>query len=62
MTINKVAEICTNLTGVNLKPIYKKDRPREVKHALCSSDKARKFLNYKTTTSLDEGIKKLLNI
>ena len=33
VTINKVAEICTNLTGVNLKPIYKKDRPREVKHA-----------------------------
>tara|TARA_Y100001970_G_scaffold294139_1_gene447425 strand:- start:546 stop:1547 length:1002 start_codon:yes stop_codon:yes gene_type:complete len=58
VTINKVAEICTNLTGVNLKPIYKKDRPREVKHALCSSDKARKFLDYKTTTSLDEGIKK----
>ena len=26
VTINKVAEICTNLTGVNLKPIYKKDR------------------------------------
>ena len=58
VTINKVAEICTNLTGVNLKPIYKKDRPREVKHALCSSDKARKFLNYKTKTSLDEGINK----
>ena len=58
VTINKVAEICTNLTGVNLKPIYKKDRPREVKHALCSSDKARKFLDYKTNTGLDEGIKK----
>ena len=58
VTINKVAEICTNLTGVNLKPIYKKDRPREVKHALCSSDKARKFLNYKTSTSLDAGINK----
>ena len=58
VTINKVAEICSNLTGINLKPIYKKDRPREVKHALCSSDKARKFLNYKTNTGLDEGIKK----
>ena len=58
VTINKVAEICTNLTGVNLKPIYKKDRPREVRHALCSSNKARKFLNYKTKTSLDEGINK----
>ncbi len=58
VTINKVAEVCSNLTGINLKPIFKKDRPREVKHALCSSDKARKFLNYKTTTSLEEGIRK----
>ena len=58
VTINKVAEICSNLTGVNLKPIFKKDRPREVKHAICSSDKARKFLNYKTNTTLDTGIQK----
>ena len=58
VTINKVADICSNLTGVNLEPIFKKDRPREVKHALCSSDKARKFLNYKTKTSLEEGIRK----
>ena len=58
VTINKVAEICSNTTGLNLKPIYKKDRPREVKHAICSSDKARKLLNYKTSTSLEDGIKK----
>ncbi len=58
VTINKVAEICSNLTGFNGKPIYKKDRPKEVKHALCTADKARKLLNYKTTTSLAEGIQK----
>ena len=58
VTINKVAEICSNLTGFNGKPIYKKDRPKEVKHALCSADKARKLLNYKTTTSLTEGIQR----
>ena len=57
VTINKVAEICSNLTGLNLKPIYKKDRPREVKHALCSADKARKLLNYGTSTSLEDGIR-----
>tara|TARA_Y100001935_G_C16852631_1_gene289389 strand:- start:156 stop:497 length:342 start_codon:yes stop_codon:yes gene_type:complete len=58
VTINKVAEICSNFTRVNLKPIYKKDRPKEVKHAVCSADKARALLNYKTKTSLFEGIKK----
>jgi len=58
VTINKVAEICSNITGSNLKPIYKKDRPREVKNATCSADKARKLLNYKTTVDLKSGISK----
>ena len=58
VTINKIAEICSNITGVNLPPIYKPGRPKEVKHATCSADKARKLLDYKTSTSLEEGIKK----
>jgi UDP-glucose 4-epimerase len=57
-TINRVAEICSNVTGSNLKPKYFPDRPLEVKKALCSSDKAREFLNYKTSTDLYTGIKK----
>ena len=58
VTINKIAEICSNITGSNLKPIYKEDRPREVKYATCSADKARKLLNYKTKTNLKNGILK----
>tara|TARA_B100000315_G_scaffold256443_1_gene302362 strand:+ start:152 stop:1168 length:1017 start_codon:yes stop_codon:yes gene_type:complete len=58
ITINKVSEICSNITRSNLKPIYKKDRPREVKHACCSADKARKLLNYETKTDLKNGILK----
>ena len=61
VTINKVSEICSNITGSNLKPIYKKDRPREVKHASCSADKARKLLNYKTKMDLKNGIIKTFN-
>ncbi len=61
VTINKIAEICSNITGSNLKPIYKKDRPREVKHASCSADKARKLLNYKTKTDLKNGILQTYN-
>ena len=56
VTINKIAEICSNITGSNLKPIYKKDRPKEVKHASCSANKARKLLNYKTKTDLKKAI------
>ena len=58
VTINKVNEICQNISGSNLKPIYKKKRPQEVKEATCSANKARKLLNYKTTTDLYTGIKK----
>jgi len=58
VTINKIAEICANITGANLEPEYYPDRPREVKHATCSANKARKLLNYKTTTDLYTGIKK----
>ena len=58
VTINKIAEICSNITGVNLNPIYKKDRPKEVKHATCSADKARALLKYETKVTLNEGIKK----
>ncbi len=58
VTINKIAEICSNITGINLNPIYKKDRPKEVKHATCSADKARALLKYETKVTLNEGIKK----
>ena len=58
VTVNKVVEICSNITGSNLEAVYKEDRPREVKHATCSADKARKLLNYKTKVSLSEGVKK----
>ena len=61
VTINKIAEICSNLTGCNLKPIHKKDRPQEVKHASCSSNKARKLLDYKTKTDLQTGILNTFN-
>ena len=58
VTINEISEICSNITGSNLKPIYKKDRPQEVKNATCSADKARKYLNYTTKTDLKTGIQK----
>jgi UDP-glucose 4-epimerase len=58
VTINKIAELCQNITGSNLKPIYKKKRPQEVNKASCSANKARKLLKYKTSTNLYTGIKK----
>jgi len=61
VTINQVAEICSNVTGSNLKPEYFPERPQEVREATCSADKARRLLDYKTTTSLENGIKSTFN-
>ena len=58
ITINELAEACANETGLNLDPIHHKDRPKEVKHAIRSADKARKLLDYKTKVTLKEGIRK----
>ena len=44
-----------------LPPIHMADRPREVKHATCSSDKARHLLGYKTTTDLKTAIRETAN-
>lgn len=57
ITINKLAELVASECGVQGKPIYIADRPREVKHATCSADKARTLLGYKTTVSVEQSVK-----
>lgn len=58
VTISKAAEICSNISGSNLKPIFVLERPQEIKEAYCSSDKARKLLGYQTKTSFYDAVKK----
>jgi UDP-glucose 4-epimerase len=50
-----VAKECGNITNT-WPPIHMPDRPREVKHASCTADKARKLLNYETKTDLIKAI------
>ncbi|MBQ1551228.1 MAG: NAD-dependent epimerase/dehydratase family protein [Bacilli bacterium] len=58
VTINELAKEIADILDFDLDPIYVKDRPKEVKLATCSSDKARKLLGYKTKTTLREGLEK----
>jgi UDP-glucose 4-epimerase len=60
ITINQLYEIISNKLGFNQKPIYVEKRLTELKYASCSSDKARKILNYKTKVSLDKSIDKTI--
>lgn len=56
ITIKELASMVAEACNYEGKPIYLPDRPREVKHATCSSDKARKLLDYKTLTVLEKSI------
>ena len=58
ITINDLAKEIADILDFNLEPIYVSDRPKEVKEAICSSDKARRLLDYKTTVSLKDGLRK----
>lgn len=56
ITILELWELCAATTGFKGKPRFLADRPQEVRNAFCSSDKARALLDYKTKTSLQEGL------
>ncbi len=60
ITINELYKILVNKLKFNEPAKYVEDRPNEVKNATCSSDKARKILNYRTTVTLDESIDKVI--
>ena len=42
-------------------PIYLADRPREVKEAFCSAQKAKTLLSFQDKTSLSQGVEKMIN-
>lgn len=56
VTINHLYRSLKSITGFEGQAIHLKDRPQEVKHAVCSSTKARAMLGYQTTRSLEDGL------
>lgn len=60
ITINQLAKTIAELLNFDLDPIYVPDRPREVKLASCSADKARRLLNYHTSTDLRGGLQSMI--
>ena len=56
ITVKELSELVAKETGFEGEAIHMPDRPREVKHASCSADKARRLLNYETKTVLEKGI------
>lgn len=61
ITINDLANGIGNVIGMGVTPIYMPKRPKEVKFANCSADKARKLLDYNPTTPLSTTLKKMVD-
>lgn len=59
LSIEELAFKIGEILDFPTKPIFLPGRPQEVFHANCSADLARTLLGYKTTTSLDQGLKTL---
>lgn len=59
-TINRLADVVIDAFGVDMEPRHEADRPREVKHAYCTNDKARRILGYHTSVTLEEGVGKMV--
>ena len=61
ITINALFQLISNKLKYNQKPIYHKKRPNEIYIATCSSEKARKILNYKTSINLSDSLDVMIN-
>jgi len=56
VTVKEMAKKVMDACDFNGDPIHMPDRPREIKHASCSADKARKLLGYETRATLEQSI------
>lgn len=61
VSINELARILADLLNFDLEPIYVPTRPREVKDATCSADKARRLLGYESQVSLRDGLQSMID-
>ncbi len=60
VTINTLAMMISQIVGFKGHFKYLPDRPREVKIAYCSADKARDLLGYEAKVDLHEGLEELV--
>lgn len=60
ITISALAWRIADLIGFELDPIHVEDRPCEVKVALCCAEKIRRRFGYEARTSLDDGLRALI--
>jgi len=60
VTINEACRLVLDSMDSDLKPIHFEDRPAEVKHAHCTTEKSERLLGYRTRTSFEDGVRKMV--
>ena len=60
ITVLELAQLLAGIIGIELDPVYVKDRPQEVHLSTCSADKARALLDYSPKVPLKEGLTRLV--
>jgi UDP-glucose 4-epimerase len=60
VTVKEMADMVMAECGFTGEAIYMPGRPREVKHASCSADRARQILGYETKSTLRDGIRETI--
>jgi len=60
-TIENMGRVLASIVGVQWQPLRLPDRPCEVKHAWCSSDKIRKTFDYRTQFTLEDALRDLVD-
>lgn len=59
-SILELARTIADIMNFDLDPIFVAERPREVRYATCSADKARRLLDYRTKVSLRDGLQSIV--
>ena len=61
MSLNHLWENICEVTGINLKPQYGKERKGDIKHSLAGINRAKKLIGYKPLFSVTKGLQISLN-
>ena len=59
ISINKLAKIMINISGLSLEPIYEKSRKGDIRKSEANVTLAKKLIGWTPETSLEDGLKKI---
>lgn len=61
ITINKLAEMMVEISGLNVEIEHVKERPADVRHCKAQNEKIRKELGFESSIGLDEGLNEYIS-